>query len=343
MLKAKVTRRDAAILGGFLLVVTGASAALIAKQTQSAPAASAPLVAMGVAETEADMPESIEPGPGLWMPSGVIADPAVFQPGGKPSGVRAPARGTGTRSAAAVVPDDSSRSATTDQASAPAPLPGGAMAGPMMMPASTPRGEALVYIAALAGPREGISALLVSKSTGNSRWVKPGESAFGYTLEYATTRGAVLESGGQRYVLQLGEGRPGRQGFTPQTSQRPETVVAQAGPATSPASSEEEKFYGTWAGQVQGMSITVTYNRGGTGSMRITMPNMGGMGGIGGMGGMAPPVISFTWRVSNGSLRMGINMGGMTTEQDAPYRFEDNNRVLIVTAPGGFQVRMTKQ
>ncbi len=50
--------------------------------------------------------------------------------------------------------------------------------------------------------------LVEDTATGRSEWVRPGGRAFGYQVDYATDRGAVVSKQGRSYVLELGANKP---------------------------------------------------------------------------------------------------------------------------------------
>ncbi len=50
--------------------------------------------------------------------------------------------------------------------------------------------------------------LVEDTETGRSEWVRPGGRAFGYEVDYATDRGAVVSRQGRSYVLELGANKP---------------------------------------------------------------------------------------------------------------------------------------
>jgi hypothetical protein len=183
-----------------------------------------------------------------------------------------------------------------------------------------------VYIAGIAGRGDQLRALVVQKTGGGTRWVSPGESAFGYTLESATARKAVLTKGGARFELELGQGAPA--GEAPPAA-GPTAGPPSEGPKEAASPDAQAKFVGTWSGTMQGMTVTMTFSAGGHGTMSMSV---------------MPEPMTFTWRLEGTTLKMGMSMGGMSQpEQAVTYRFADDDKTLYLTGPGQPEMRLTRK
>jgi hypothetical protein len=192
-------------------------------------------------------------------------------------------------------------------------------------------GEVTVYIAGLAGPSEDLAALVVHRQTGRTRWVSSGQHAFGYSIDVVTTKGAVLEKDGHRYVLELGEGRDGAQttGSRSRESQIASGPQVEEQAVSSGDQSEEQKLAGRWTGDVQGMNFTFTFRPGGTGTMNMSQ---------------MPQPMDFSYTINSpGNMTIEMSMGGMTNSDQVRYRFENGGNTLVLAGsrmPG--ELRLNK-
>jgi hypothetical protein len=332
-----LTKRDMAILGGFLVVVVVASLLLIRGQVSGSAPASADDTVLSEA-TLMKVPDTpIVASGGLTLDGSDIADPKAFEPAkqalpgifqaainagkggiGSPKGGEGTPAGTGQGGPSGAGPTGPGGPRGRGGPGGP----GGGGPGPQA------QGEARIYIAALVGEGDSIRALVVQKESGDTRWIGAGESAFGYTLEYATMKGAVVGRNGQHYVLPLGKGATSRS----QSAGPGASGGGESGPDTGPApeGSAAEKLIGTWVGNVQGMNITLNYNKGGSGS--VVVPQM-------------PQPMNFRWSVNGNTIHTSMQFGGMSQEDDINFRFE-GDRTLILSGGrmGGMgEMRMTKR
>jgi len=329
-MRARLTKRDAAVLGVFLVVVVSVCVVLVKRQVSSTVTDGGDAVVLASASPDAETGTALVPTSGLPLGFGLIADPQAFrqQPG--------QATGPGARGGVTFGPRSTSAAASAGShasGNASAPSGSGGRSGSSRGPsgpdgAGGPSGGGVVtvYIAALAGRGESLSALMVQRDTGNTRWVPVGGSAFGYTLDYATLKGVVLSRDGRQYVLELGEGR----GEAAPTAEAPKAAAPKVTEtAAAPADkTDAQRLLGTWSGSMQGMTISMTFIAGGSGTMKV--------------GGM-PQGMSFTWSVlSPGKLQFSMSIGGgPSNSQTASYRFEGDN-TLYMTGPGGPEMRLTR-
>lgn len=86
---------------------------------------------------------------------------------------------------------------------------------PRIEPPDTPAPEvgtgpapATVAITGVGGSGGDLRVLVEDNATGQSRWVKPGGTAFGYRVDYVTGHGGVVSKDGRSYVLGVGENKP---------------------------------------------------------------------------------------------------------------------------------------
>jgi len=325
-MRGRLTKRDAAILGVFLVVVAAVCVVAVKRQVSSAASDSGDTVVLASADVGAETGTALTPTSGLQQIFGAIADPQAFRKGAVQAG------GAGSRGGVTLGPRSTAASAGSHASGgASAPTGSGGPSGSFRGPSGSggpgsASGVITVYIAALAGRGEDLSALMVQRDTGNTRWVPVGGSAFGYTLDYATLKGVVLSRDGRQYVLELGEGR-GEAAPTTEAPKGAAPVVTET--ATAPAEkTDAQRLLGTWSGSMQGMTISMTFIAGGSGTMKVT--------------GM-PQAMSFTWSVlSPGKLQFAMSMGGgPSNSQTASYRFEGDN-TLYMTGPGGPEMRLTR-
>ncbi len=331
----KATKRDIAILGAFLLVVVVGAGSVIVKQVSpSGHAASVESEDVILARTgPPPIPDTeIVPASGLDVASGEIADPLAFASDGASGGPFFAVRGGGTSDGGG---GESGGGSSVEPAGGPSGPPSG------MAPRGGGRGSVAggtsgggtvtVYIAALTTSGDRVSALIVRMDTGARRWVDQGGSAFGYTLDYANLKGAVLEANGRYYVLELGEGGQSTRTSTPAPGGGATVAQAQA-PATGADASDAAKFVGTWTGTMQGMTMTFTYGAGGSGSMSMSQ---------------MPQPMRFRWRVEGGKLKVAMDMGGMggpgaNMEQALDYRFEGDRTVYVSGGMSPQEMKLTK-
>lgn len=338
----KITKRDIAILGGFVVLVAVGAMIVIGKQVSADSSTStdpSKLLRVGVVS----VPDSpIAPGGGLTLEGRDIADPRAFDPSksGLPgifgAAIQAGLKGGGEGGKPTEKPSGSGGSNSGGASGGPGGgAPGGGFGGPPggggFGPNGGQAGEARIFVAAVAGADDSIRALVVEKDGGASRWLARGESAFGYTLEYASIKGAMVVRNGQHYVLPLGKGATTRQTQGPTGPSGPATS-GESGPATGDEKSAEEKLIGSWTGSAQGMTFTITYSRGGSGS--ISMSAM-------------PTPMTFRWSVRGSQIHVSMSFGGQSMEDDVNFRFEDD-RTLIVSGGrmgGGMggEMRLTKK
>ncbi|MBD3175284.1 MAG: hypothetical protein GF320_08885 [Armatimonadia bacterium] len=187
-----------------------------------------------------------------------------------------------------------------------------------------------VYVAAVVGSGSRMRVLVVHRESGQRRWVAVGETAFGYRVDMATLKGAVLSKDGREYVVELGEGRPEDAGARTDRSDEPEPDPETGEPESS-GGSEEAKFHGRWRGTSDGQTLEIVFNPGGTGQLRP----------IGGPD--ADMSIDIDWRPSGGQLHLAMRMGDESNDEVLGYRFEDGDRTLVLMPPGDDAVRLTKQ
>ncbi len=334
---SRITKRDILILSVFLVVVVAGSGFAVLARVGGASSPSADEEILSQAATVLVSDKPIEASGGLVYEGDGIADPKAFEPakGGLP-GVFAAAVAANTPSGGSRTKPGSTQAGPSGGGQPSGPGAGSSMGGGVRPPGGggpsaggTP-GEARVYIAALVGEGDSIRALVVQKESGDTRWVNSGESAFGYTLEYATMKGAVVERNGQRYVLPLGKGATTKSSTGPASQGGPTTQGGgeSAGPAEGGVA---EKIIGTWTGSMQGMSMTFTYNRGGSGSMTVSQ---------------MPTPISFRWSINGSKMHIDVEFGGMSQSDDIDFRLE-GDRTLILSGGrmGGMggELRLTKQ
>lgn len=328
----KITKRDMAILGGFLVVVVVVCALVIVRQVGGVGvgASSEGEQIILASRPEVDLSAELAPRRGLRR-TGEIADPKLFQesPGSFIAAVGSLQASTGSAPAEAEnsVPDGVSGNAP--MGTGPGPIGEDPVSAMVQGP-----GEVSVYIAGLAGPTGDLSALVVHRDTGHTRWVAAGQHAFGYAVSMVTTKGVVLQKDGHQYVLELGEGRgkseaaaqPSVSSAPPQT-ERPAQEADEEPP--SAAQSDVDRIVGSWRASVGGMNINFSFRRGGSGS--VTMSQM-------------PQPMDFRWSiVSPGTLRMEVTFGGMTNADNASYRFENGGNTLVLSSgqmPG--ELRLTR-
>jgi hypothetical protein len=117
--------------------------------------------------------------------------------------------------------------------SAPATLP-----PPVPMAASSPAPpertravEPRIAVTGVTSSGGSTRVLVEDVNTGKRSWVAPGDSAYGFRVDYATGRGAVVSREGKSQVLRVGENKPtGAAETKPAGSSQPASPAAPAKP-----------------------------------------------------------------------------------------------------------------
>lgn len=261
---------------------------------------------------------------GRLQAGGAIADPAAFRP---QAGTVTDASPPGRVRVSGV--------ATQPEGAAEAPAPLGdpyqgavVLPYPAAGPVSSPRAID-VYVAAIVGSGNELRLLVVHPESKQRRWVAVGETVFGYRVDLATLRGAILSRDGRQYALELGKGRP----TEPQPAGVPSEAVSAGDPSSGPeggqtSGSEEARFHGRWRGVMDGSAMEMTFAPGGTGAVGAPDESAD---------------IDMTWRLSDGRLNLTLTAGASSDIEVLAYRFEDGDRVLVLVPPGDPALRLTRQ
>ncbi len=208
----KVSGRDAVfVLGAFLLVVVAGAWWLIARR--SAPPPDSDLAP--VEEEVALSSEEVRPSGGLALgdpvrtiPESGVFDPLTFEAlidgaDATPWPVASRDEPVAVRTIRAVEVEHAGGDSMNAGGSAPSPNPYGEAGARSPAPGAPD-------IAVIAVGLSARSARVLVEKAGSddaTRWVDVPGQAFGYTVRYATLKGAVIEKDDRTWVLLLGEGR----------------------------------------------------------------------------------------------------------------------------------------
>lgn len=97
----------------------------------------------------------------------------------------------------------------SDGGEAPPGEPAKAASAPERAQPPQPDAAQIAVTALSTGP-SGVRVLVEDLETHRSQWVSSGGTAFGYTLERATTKGGLFSKGGRYYAVGLGDGKSGK-------------------------------------------------------------------------------------------------------------------------------------
>ncbi|HQK93637.1 MAG TPA: hypothetical protein PLD23_09030 [Armatimonadota bacterium] len=175
----------------------------------------------------------------------------------------------------------------------------------------------------------GFRVLVRHNPTGKSQWAGVGEVVFGYRIELITLRGALVVRDGRYFVLPIGENVKGTEAAAqPAAGDNGKPTVSEGGSVTETQGDEGEggdaRFVGTWSGSMSSIPITITLNADHTGRSSV-----------------AGQSDSFHWTVQGNAI---TTTGGQGPTQTMQFRFESNNRVLVLSGgPLPFELRLSKQ